>query len=173
MKKLLLAGLLIAAAFAADAGSYTCQIDHSALYATGQTRTDTVTGTLLWEYKCPMGHTFWIVPTMPNSSANQSPATQPQDYSYLHNAGKQAMDNTGQQMGQMLGAALQRQTKRPTDLVLAICDGHYHFATVTYSDGSIKTVDLGDKPSNQTELEQIKAAIPMIRVVDLVGCAIP
>jgi hypothetical protein len=46
MKKLLLAGLLIAAAFAADAGNYTCQIDHSAIYAIGATRIDGATGTL-------------------------------------------------------------------------------------------------------------------------------
>jgi hypothetical protein len=104
MKKLLLAGLLVAMAFAADAGNYTCQIDHSAMYATGQTRTDPVTGTILWEYKCPMGHTYWIAPNAGYTAPAQPPApSAPPNYSYLHDAGKQAAQDAGRQLGTLLG----------------------------------------------------------------------
>lgn len=54
--------LMVAAmAFAATAlaGSDTCPMDKSQVYKTGKSITDKVTGKLLWEYKCGMGHTFW------------------------------------------------------------------------------------------------------------------
>ena len=172
MKKLLLAGLLIAAAFAADAGNYTCQLDHSAMYTTGQTRTDPVTGTLLWEYKCLMGHTYWIAPTVPNSASNTGTATQPPDYSYLHNAGKQQMEDAGRALGSILGNAL--HTKRANSLVLVIKCEHYVKAQLSYDDGSFKEIDLtkveGSNAVDRTELAAYQAALPNLRVVDLVGC---
>lgn len=60
MKRMLLGGLLAAAALAVSAGSYTCQIDGNEMYFTGATRVDRPTGVLLGEFKCPMGHTFWL-----------------------------------------------------------------------------------------------------------------
>lgn len=55
MKKLLIGILLAGSAFA---GNYTCQLDGNAMYMTGATRIDF--GHLLYEYKCPVGHTAWI-----------------------------------------------------------------------------------------------------------------
>lgn len=55
MKKLLIGILLAGSAFA---GNYTCQLDGNAMYMTGATRIDF--GHLLYEYKCPVGHTAWM-----------------------------------------------------------------------------------------------------------------
>jgi hypothetical protein len=156
MKKLLLAALLVAAAFAADAGNYTCQIDHSALYATGKTRTDPVTGTILWEYKCPMGHTYWIAPMAPNANyttpspppAPSAPSAPP-DYSWLNNAGKQQAEDTGRELGTMLGGAI--QGKQVTKLSVILKCNHYHLIDISYGDGSIKVIDDPRAPSGRNE----------------------
>jgi hypothetical protein len=58
VKKLILGALMLAYAAIASAQNYSCQLDGSAMYFTGQTRIDF--GHLLYEYKCPMGHTAWI-----------------------------------------------------------------------------------------------------------------
>jgi hypothetical protein len=141
MMKLFLAALLVAVTLAATAATYTCQIDHSALYATGQTRTDPATGTLLWEYKCPMGHTYWIAPNAGYTAPAQSPATpapQP-DYSYLHDAGKQQMQDAGSQLGQLLRGALQGNQATKVSIILK-CN-HYYLLDISYADGSIKVID--------------------------------
>jgi hypothetical protein len=65
LNKLLLAGLLLVVTLAARAATYTCQIDHSTMYATGRTQLDSVSGKLLSEYKCLQGHTFWLAPESP------------------------------------------------------------------------------------------------------------
>jgi hypothetical protein len=78
MMKLFLGCLLIAVTLAATAATYTCQIDHSALYATGRVRTDPVTGTFLSEYKCLMGHTYWIAPNAGYTAPPPQPQPQPQ-----------------------------------------------------------------------------------------------
>jgi hypothetical protein len=148
MKKLLLAALLVAAAFAADAGNYTCQIDHSAMYATGQTRTDPVSGTILWEYKCPMGHTYWIVPTAPNANSTAAAVQQP-DYSYPHNAGKQQAADAGHEIGTMLGGAM--QGRQVTQLHIILKCNHYHLIDISYGDGSIKVIDDPRAPSGRNE----------------------
>lgn len=43
----------------AFAGDVTCPIDNSSMYFTGETRVEM--GKLLKKYRCPMGHTAWIV----------------------------------------------------------------------------------------------------------------
>jgi hypothetical protein len=160
MKKLLLAGLLIAAAFAADAGNYTCQIDHSALYATGRTRTDPVTGTLLWEYKCPMGHTYWLAPTSPNADSITAPSAKPAapaqqpDYSYLHDAGRAGMIGAGQQLGAILGSAA--QGKKLVSATLSIsCERFTHIIKM-YSDGSVESATI-DLPVDRVQLAAVTA----------------
>jgi hypothetical protein len=139
MKRLILAALLVAVTLAAAAATYTCQIDHSVMYATGKTRIDTATGTLLWEYKCPMGHTYWLAPTTPSASANQAPATQPQDYSYLHNAGKQQAEDAGRGIAAIVAEA--GQGYQPAKVSIILKCNHYYLLDVTYTDGSIKVID--------------------------------
>jgi hypothetical protein len=170
MNKLLLAALLIAVTLTATAATYTCQIDHSVMYATGQTKTDSVTGTLLWEYKCPMGHTYWIAPNAGYTAPAQPPATPApqQDYSYLHDAGKQQMQDAGSQLGQLL--MRRTQGVHAVSLVLAVKCGHStQFAMVTFSDGSTKKVDMQYEITD-ADRTNIAAVLPQVRIVDLVGC---
>jgi hypothetical protein len=56
-----LIGTIAALAFAgvAVASSVSCPIDDMSMYFTGKTRT--VDGKLLYQYKCPRGHTTWVV----------------------------------------------------------------------------------------------------------------
>lgn len=51
--------LLSIAAYAAA----TCPIDGGSSYFTGNTRVDGPTGKLLYEHRCPRGHTFWSTST--------------------------------------------------------------------------------------------------------------
>jgi hypothetical protein len=171
MKRLLLAASLIAATFAADAGNYTCQIDRSAMYATGQTRIDSATGTLLWEYKCPMGHTYWITPMSPNADSTTAPPAPPAqqpDYSFLHNAGKQQMEDAGRGLGAILGNALHK--KQAKSFVLIVKCEHYVTALISYDDGSLKTLDLtkveGSNAVDRTELAAYQTALPNLHVVE-------
>jgi hypothetical protein len=151
MIKLLLATLLIAVTLAATAATYTCQIDHSALYPTGQTRTDPATGALLWEYKCPIGHTYWIAPNAGYTAPVQPPATpapQP-DYSYLHNAGKQQMENTGSGLAALVAEA--GHGYQPAKVSVILKCNHYYLLDVAYTDGSIKVIDDPRAPSGRNE----------------------
>ena len=56
MKKLIIALALIAVSFGAYA--YTCQYDNYGLYFTGKTKV--VMGQLISQYKCAVGHVYWI-----------------------------------------------------------------------------------------------------------------
>lgn len=60
MKTILIAtAVAVAVATAAHAQSVNCPIDNYIMYFTGQTRTEM--GKMLFQYKCPQGHTTWVV----------------------------------------------------------------------------------------------------------------
>jgi hypothetical protein len=94
-------------------------------------------------------------------------ATPAPDYSYLHNAGKDAMTSVGAQLGKALNVAL---NVHPVSLVLAIkCGTHARFAVVTYSNGTTKQVPL-DAQVSADDRAMIAATLPQVRIVDLSGC---
>jgi hypothetical protein len=94
-------------------------------------------------------------------------ATPAPDYSYLHNAGKDAMTSVGAQLGKALNVAL---NVHPVSLVLAIkCGTHAKFAVVTYSNGTTKQVPL-DAQVSADDRAMIAATLPQVRIVDLSGC---
>jgi hypothetical protein len=168
MKRLLLAALLIAATFAADAGNYTCQIDHSAMYATGQTRIDPVTGTLLWEYKCPMGHTYWIVPESANSDSTGAAVQQP-DYSFPHNAGKQQMEDVGHRLGKIVGSALRKP--QAVAMILTVKCNAYVEGTLVFDNNTTKVIQLNPSPASDANLAAVRSAFPNVRIETLnAGC---
>ena len=57
--KLLISSAFIALAAIAYAATVTCPIDKGGMYFTGKTTTEM--GKLLYQYKCPNGHTTWVV----------------------------------------------------------------------------------------------------------------
>lgn len=65
--------------------------------------------------------------------------TAPPDYSYLHDAGKQAFESVGTALGQMLYNVA--NPKQVVGLRVVIKCNHYDVIEVTYRDGSIKVMD--------------------------------
>jgi hypothetical protein len=73
-------------------------------------------------------------------------------------------------LGDIIGSSLKSPTSHATELVVTTRCGHYKSATITYADGSSKTMNLSDAPATQNDMAQAKAAIAILRIVDLPGC---
>jgi hypothetical protein len=48
--------------------------------------------------------------------------------------------------------------------------GHYLWASISFADGTAKTLNLGNAPASQSDMDKAKAAIPILRIVDQPGC---
>jgi hypothetical protein len=77
----------------------------------------------------------------------------------------------GRKLGDLIGSSLRSPTSHATDLVVTTKCGHYLSAAITYADGSTKTLHLSNAPASQSDMEKAKAAIPMLRIVDMPGCS--
>ena len=87
---------------------------------------------------------------------------------------KRSQDQTGvavRKLGDLIGSSLRSPTSHATDLVVTTKCGHYLSATITYADGSAKTLNLSNAPASQSDMDKAKAAIPMLRIVDIPGCS--
>jgi len=73
-------------------------------------------------------------------------------------------------LGDLIGSSLKSPSSHATELVVTTQCGRYKSATITYSDGSAKTLNLGNAPATKNDMEQAKAAIPILRIVDVAGC---
>jgi hypothetical protein len=80
------------------------------------------------------------------------------------------LGGTGRRLGDLIGNSLRSSTSRATDLAVTTKCGHYQSATITYADGSAKTLNLSGAPASQKDMDQAKAAIPILRIIDLGGC---
>ena len=83
---------------------------------------------------------------------------------------KRSEGGTGRKLGDLIGNSLKSSTSRATDLAVTTKCGHYQSATITYADGSAKTLSLSNAPASQKDMDQAKAAIPILRIIDLGGC---
>lgn len=77
---------------------------------------------------------------------------------------------TTRKLGDIIGSSLRSPNNQATELVVTTQCGHYKSATITYADGSAKTLNLGNAPATKTDLEQAKAAIPILQIVEIGGC---
>jgi hypothetical protein len=77
---------------------------------------------------------------------------------------------SGRKLGDIIGSSLKSPTGHATDLLVTTQCGHYKTATITYSDGLVKTMTLGNAPATKNDMERAKAAIPILRIVDEAGC---
>jgi hypothetical protein len=87
---------------------------------------------------------------------------------------KRSQDQTGvavRKLGDLIGSSLRSPTSHATDLVVTTKCGHYLSAIITYADGSAKTLNLSNAPASQSDMDKAKAAIPMLRIVDIPGCS--
>jgi hypothetical protein len=73
-------------------------------------------------------------------------------------------------LGDLIGSSLKSPSSHATELVVTTQCGHYKSAMITYADGSAKTLNLGNAPATKNDMEQAKAAIPILRIVDIAGC---
>jgi hypothetical protein len=80
------------------------------------------------------------------------------------------LGGAGRKLGDLIGSSLKSSTSRATDLAVTTKCGHYQSATITYADGSAKTLNLSNAAASQKDMDQAKAAIPILRIIDLGGC---
>jgi hypothetical protein len=82
---------------------------------------------------------------------------------------QELLNGSARKLGDLLGNSL-NSPSRATDLVVTTQCGHYKSATITYADGFAKTLNLSNAPASQKDMDQAKAAIPILRIVDIAGC---
>ena len=83
---------------------------------------------------------------------------------------QEQLGGTNRKLGDLIGSSLKNSTSRATDLTVTTKCGHYQSATITYADGSARTLSLSNAPASQKDMDQAKAAIPILRIIDLGGC---
>jgi len=83
---------------------------------------------------------------------------------------QEQLARTGRTLGDLIGNALRSPTSHATDLLVTTKCGHYLSATITYADGSAKTLNLSNAPTSQSDMDKAKAAIRILRIVDLSEC---
>jgi hypothetical protein len=83
---------------------------------------------------------------------------------------QEQLGGANRKLGDLIGSSLKSSNSRATDLVVTTKCGHYQSATITYADGSAKTLSLSNAPASQKDMDQAKAAILILRIVDLGRC---
>jgi hypothetical protein len=83
---------------------------------------------------------------------------------------QEQLAGTARKLGDLIGDSLKSRTSHATDLVVTTKCGHYLFASISFADGSAKTLNLGNAPASQSDMDKAKAAIPILRIVDQAGC---
>jgi hypothetical protein len=83
--------------------------------------------------------------------------------------GQDQLTGTVRKLGDLLGNSLSSPS-HATDVVVTTKCGHYRSATISYADGTTKTLSLGNAPASQSDMDKARAAIPILRIVDESGC---
>jgi hypothetical protein len=83
---------------------------------------------------------------------------------------QEQLAGTSRTLGELLGNSLKSSTSHATDLVVTTKCGHYVSATITYADGTAKTLNLSNAPASQTDMDKAKAAIPILHIVEQFDC---
>jgi hypothetical protein len=84
---------------------------------------------------------------------------------------QEQLGGTGRKLGDLIGSSLRSPTSHATELVVTTKCGHYLSATITYADGSAKTLNLSNTPASHSDMDKAKTAIPILRIVDIPGCS--
>jgi hypothetical protein len=83
---------------------------------------------------------------------------------------QEQLAGTARKLGDLIGDSLKSRTSHATDLVVTTKCGHYLSASISFADGTAKTLNLGNAPATQSDMDKAKAAIPILRIVDRPGC---
>jgi hypothetical protein len=83
---------------------------------------------------------------------------------------QEQLAGTARKLGDLIGDSLKSRTSHATELVVTTKCGHYLFASISFADGSAKSLNLGNAPASQSDMDKAKAAMPILRFVDQPGC---
>lgn len=83
---------------------------------------------------------------------------------------QEQLAGSARKLGDLIGDSLRSRTSHATELLVTTKCGHYLSASITFADGSAKTLNLGNAPASQSDMDKAKAAIPILRFVDQPGC---
>jgi hypothetical protein len=83
---------------------------------------------------------------------------------------QEQLAGTARKLGDLVGNSLKSPTSHATDLLVTTKCGHYLWATITFADGTAKTLNLGSAPASQSDMDKAKVAIPILHIVDDPGC---
>jgi hypothetical protein len=83
---------------------------------------------------------------------------------------QEQLAGTARKLGDLVGNLLKSSTSHATDLVVTTKCGHYLSASISYADGIVKTINLGNATATQSDMDKAKAAIPILRIVEESGC---
>lgn len=83
---------------------------------------------------------------------------------------QEQLAGTARKLGDLIGDSLKSRSSHATDLVVTTKCGHYLYASVSFADGTAKTLNLGNAPATQSDMDKARAAIPILRFVDQSGC---
>ena len=101
-------------------------------------------------------------------TTTNSPGSTPGQYGYLHDAGKQAYENAGRALGQMLLPAPEvTEPVYAVEAVIIVKCEKYVDGFVSYSNGARTSLNLGNGPVDRVFLVKAKQQIKQLRVVEL------
>lgn len=83
---------------------------------------------------------------------------------------QEQLAGSARKLGDLIGDSLKSPNNRATDLVVTTRCGRYLSANITYANGTFKTLNLGNAPASQSDMDKAKAAIPILHFVDQPGC---
>ncbi|MEO7206947.1 MAG: hypothetical protein ABI356_13325 [Steroidobacteraceae bacterium] len=83
---------------------------------------------------------------------------------------QEQLAGTARKLGDLIGSSLKSPTSHAIDLLVTTKCGHYLSASISFADGTAKTLNLGNAPATQSDMNKAMAAIPILRIVDQPGC---
>jgi hypothetical protein len=83
---------------------------------------------------------------------------------------QEQLAGTARKLGDLVGNSLKSSTSHATDLVVTTKCGHYLSASISFADGTVKILNLGNAAASQSDMDKAKAAIPILRIVEEFGC---
>jgi hypothetical protein len=83
---------------------------------------------------------------------------------------QEQLAGTARKLGDLIGNSLKSSTSHATDLVVTTKCGHYLSASISYADGTVKILNLGNAAASQSDMDKAKAAIPILHIIEESGC---
>src|SRR5258708_36463233 len=83
---------------------------------------------------------------------------------------QEQLAGSARKLGDLIGNSLKSTTSHATDLVVTTKCGHYLYASISFADGTVKTLNLGSAAASRSDMDKAKAAIPILRIVEESGC---